>query len=207
GLDMAIHHHTASGPDGAETAGVYGLGEPGTNRMVISDPIPRPHPSSQLPGPLRIAVVAGGANRERNVSQSTGTAVSRALRGLGHAVALLDSASSPVVRDEDPEDVFLSAETAAEDLSATPAAPTPTTTPERETRLAVRARQVDGVLAEWLLPILKAADIVFVCVFGDEGEAGNTQRLLDAHGIRHPGPSADVCALTYDKAATKQVLV
>src|SRR5699024_5614316 len=107
----------------------------------------------------------------------------------------------------DPEDVFLTAEIDAEDLSDTPDAPTATTPPERESLLEVRARQVDGVLAEGLLPILKAADIVFVCVFGDEGEAGNTQRLLDAHGIRHTGPSADVCALTYDKAATKQVLV
>jgi D-alanine-D-alanine ligase len=44
-------------------------------------------------------------------------------------------------------------------------------------------------------------------VFGDEGEAGATQRYLDEHGIAYTGPSADVCELTFDKAAAKRVLV
>jgi D-alanine-D-alanine ligase len=157
--------------------------------------------------PLKIAVLMGGANTERNVSLSSGLAVSRALRGLGHAVAAVDSASSPVVPDQPPEDAFLTAEVEPDNLASTPVAPNATAPPDLAALRKVRAGQQDGVLAPGLLPILVAADVVFLTVFGDEGESGATQRLLDAHGLAYNGPSAEVCALTFDKEATKQALV
>jgi hypothetical protein len=86
-------------------------------------------------------------------------------------------------------------------------APTATAPPGLESLAAVRAGQEDGVLAPGLLPILTAADAVFLTVFGDEGESGATQRYLDAHGLRYTGPSAAVCTLTFDKEATKEALV
>lgn len=183
--------------------------------MVPNDDLPdalqrlgeRPKPSSRLPGPLRIAVLAGGANTERNVSLSSGTAVTRALRGLGHAVAFVDSAASPVVPDDDPARAFLGAEVDPDDLADTPMAPTAATPPPLEALAEVRARQRDGVLADGLLPILTEADVVFLTVFGDEGESGATQALLDRYGLVYTGPSAEVCALTFDKVRTKQALV
>lgn len=183
--------------------------------MVPIDELPRelqrlgerPRPSSSLPGPLRIAVLTGGANSERNVSLSSGTAVTRALRGLGHAVAFVDSAASPVVPDDDPARSFLGAEVDPDDLADTPMAPTAATPPPLDALAEVRARQHDGVLAAGLLPILAHADVVFLTVFGDEGESGATQALLDRHGIVYTGPSAEVCALTFDKVRTKQALV
>lgn len=178
-----------------------------TPPIAIEAPMPRPHPASILPEPLRIAVLAGGANTERNVSLSTGTAVTRALRGLGHAVAQVDSASSPVVPDQDPAEAFLTAEVQVEDLPDTPDAPSAIAPPDLPALAEIRAGQLDGVLADGLLPILTHADVVFVCVFGDEGESGATQRLLDTHGIAYTGPSAAVCALTFDKAATKRMLL
>ena len=170
------------------------------------EPIARPHPGSVLDEPLRIAVLAGGANSERNVSLSSGTAVTRALRGLGHAVAQVDSAAEPVVPDQDPAEAFLTAEVAQEELSDRPDAPTAVPPPDLAALEQVRQSQQDGVLADGLLPILQAADVVFVTVFGDEGESGATQRLLDRHGIVYTGPAAEVCELTFDKAATKRVL-
>jgi D-alanine-D-alanine ligase len=155
---------------------------------------------------LRIAVLMGGANTERNVSLSSGTAVVRALRGLGHAVAHVDSAAAPVIPGQDPQDAFLTTEVPEEDLAATPVAPTATAPPDLGALAMVRATQQDGVLARGLLPILQHADVVFITVFGDEGESGATQRLLDARGIAYTGPSAELCELTYDKAATKAVL-
>jgi D-alanine-D-alanine ligase len=157
--------------------------------------------------PLRIAVLMGGANSERNVSLSSGLAVSRALRGLGHAVAPVDSAASPVVPDEPPEAAFLTAEVEPEDLAATPMAPSVSAPPALESLAEVRDHQEEGVLAPGLLPILRAADVVFLTVFGDEGESGATQRFLDRYGIVYTGPPAEVCALTFDKEATKQALV
>ena len=148
----------------------------------------------------------GGANTERNVSLSSGLAVVRALRGRGHAVAQVDSASPPVVPDQPPTVAFLTSEVDEEDLPDRPIAPTATAPPDLEALAAVRARQKDGVLAPGLLPILAQADVVFLTVFGDEGESGATQRFLDAHGIVYTGPSAEVCARTFDKEATKRVL-
>ena len=171
------------------------------------EPVDRPHPLSAIDRPLRVAVLAGGANTERNVSLSSGTAVVRALRGLGHAVAQLDSASPPVVPDQDPEESFLTAEVSEEDLSDRPDAPTAVVPPDLDALQQVRdAQQQLGVLAEGLLPVLRHADVVFLTVFGDEGESGATQALLDEHGIVYTGPSAEVCRLTFDKAVTKEHL-
>ncbi len=155
---------------------------------------------------LRIAVLMGGANTERNVSLSSGTAVVRALRGLGHAVAQVDSAAAPVIPGQDPQDAFLTADIPEEDLAATPVAPSATAPPDLGALAMVRATQQDGVLARGLLPILQHADVVFITVFGDEGESGATQRLLDEHGLVYTGPSAEICELTFDKAATKSEL-
>ncbi|MEX2550651.1 MAG: hypothetical protein WD638_10515 [Nitriliruptoraceae bacterium] len=169
--------------------------------------MPRPHPASHLPLPLKVAVLAGGANTERNVSLSSGTAVVRALRGLGHAVAQVDSASSPIVPDQDPAEAYLTAEVEEDGLAATPMAPTAAPPPDLEALAVVRRGQESGVLAPGLLPILELADVVLVTVFGDEGESGAVQRLLDAHGIVYTGPSAEVAEFTYHKARTKEALL
>lgn len=153
--------------------------------------------------PPRVAVLMGGANTERNVSLSSGLAVVRALRGLGYAVAQVDSAAAPVVPGQPPDIAFLTAEVAAEGLAVRPMAPAVAPPPSLDALARVRATQQDGVLAPGLLPILQHADVVFVTVFGDEGESGATQRLLHRHGIVTTGPSAEVCAVTFDKAATK----
>ncbi len=170
-------------------------------------PMPRPHPASHLPAPLRIAVLTGGANTERNVSLSSGTAVVRALRGLGHAVAQVDSASSPIVPDQDPAGSYLTAEVEELELAARPIGPTAAPPPDLEALAVVRRGQEGGVLAPGLLPILALADVVVLTVFGDEGESGAVQRLLDAHGIAYTGPSAEVAELTFHKARTKEALV
>ena len=39
---------------------------------------------------MKIVVLAGGLSPERNVSLSTGTMVTEALRGLGHQAAMVD---------------------------------------------------------------------------------------------------------------------
>lgn len=157
-------------------------------------------------GSLRIAVLMGGANSERNVSLSSGLAVARALRGLGHAVAAVDSAASPVVPAQPPEQEFLTAEVEPDDRASRPVAPSANAPPDLSWLAEVRARQDDGVLAPGLLPILRCADVVFLTVYGDEGESGATRRYLDARGIRSTGPSAEVCARTFDKEAAKRAL-
>jgi D-alanine-D-alanine ligase len=165
------------------------------------------NPPSRTPASLRIAVLLGGANTERDVSRSSGLAVARALRGLGHAVAAVDSALPPV-GDHAPEAAYRTGDAADEDAAGGGSGPGGTAggPPDLASLRGLRDAQEDGVLAPGLLPILAVADVVFITVFGDEGEAGATQRFLDRHGLRYTGPRAEVCELTFDKAATKRLL-
>jgi len=185
------------------TSGDDGQEQP---RSTIDEAMPRPHPSSTLSTHLRIAVLMGGANSERYASLSTGTAIARALRWVGHAVAAVDSAQAPVLTDVDVDYAFLTTEVEEADVPETPIGPTVATPPDLETLARVREQQEDGVLVPELLPILEAADIVFVTVFGDEGEMGRSQRYLERHGIVYTGPTPEVCELTFDKACSKEVV-
>ena len=183
-----------------------GRGASDDRPYAAEEVLPRPHPSSTLSAPLRIAVLMGGANSERYASLSTGVAIARALRWVGHAVAAVDSAQAPILADRGVEQAFLTAEVVEDDIPDTPLSPTVATPPDLAALAAVRAGQEDGVMAPGLLPILAAADVVFVTTFGDEGEMGNSQRYLEKHGIVYTGPTPDVCELTFDKARSKEVV-
>ena len=183
-----------------------GRGASDDRPFAAEEVLPRPHPSSTLSAPLRIAVLMGGANSERYASLSTGVAIARALRWVGHAVAAVDSAQAPILADRGVEQAFLTAEVVEDDIPDTPLSPTVATPPDLAALAAVRAGQEDGVMAPGLLPILAAADVVFVTTFGDEGEMGNSQRYLEKHGIVYTGPTPDACELTFDKARSKEIV-
>lgn len=163
----------------------------------------RAGPSRAIPrDALRVAVLMGGANSERNVSLSSGLAVAHALRSLGYAVAELDSA---VPRTPGrPEGLFTVDDPTV--TSRRPVAPTAAAPPTSHELARLRAGQEEGVAAPGVLESCRAADMVFVTTFGDEGEAGTTQAWLDQHGIAFTGPSADACALAFDKARTKEAV-
>jgi D-alanine-D-alanine ligase len=177
-----------------------------TGARDLDAPLPRPHPASTLAAPLRIAVLMGGANSERYASLSTGTAIARALRWVGHAVAAVDSAQAPLAIDRGIEHAFTTAEVEVEDVPETPVAPTVATPPDLDELAQVRAQQDEGALAPGVLEVLRHADVVFVTTFGDEGELGRTQRVLECHGIVFTGPTPDICELTFDKARSKETV-
>jgi D-alanine-D-alanine ligase len=177
-----------------------------TGARDLDAPLPRPHPVSTLAAPLRVAVLMGGANSERYASLSTGTAIARALRWVGHAVAAVDSAQAPLAVDRDLEHAYTTAEVEEQHVPDTPVGPTVATPPDLTALRRIRAQQEEGVLAPGVLEILRAADVVFVTVFGDEGELGRTQRVLERHGIVFTGPTPDICELTFDKARSKEAV-
>lgn len=142
----------------------------------------------------------GGANSERNVSLSSGLAIAHALRSLGYAVAEVDSA---VPRASGSLDGLFSVDEPTVS-SNRPVAPTAAAPPTPGELARLRAGQEEGVAALGVLEACRAADLVFVTTFGDEGEAGATQAWLDRHGIAFTGPSADACAVAFDKARTKE---
>lgn len=163
------------------------------------------HAVSMLRHPLRVVVLTGGANTERNVSLSSGHAVAHALRSLGHAVALVDTAEPREV-SLPPEAAFTTGALPADDVAVTPQSETASPPPDPAARSRLRAGQRDGVLADGWDEVIAAGDVVFVTVFGDEGESGATQRYLQRLGAVFTGPDPEVCAVTFDKARTKAAL-
>jgi D-alanine-D-alanine ligase len=155
-------------------------------------------------GDLRVAVVMGGANTERYVSLSSGLAVAHALRSLGYAVAELDAATPLPPSGVAPDSLFTDDEPTV--VSTRPVAPTAAAPPTEDELARLRAGQDGDVLAPGVLDVCRAADVAFLTVFGDEGESGATQAYLDTHGVTYTGPSAEACALSFNKARTKEAL-
>ncbi len=76
--------------------------------------------------------------------------------------------------------------------------------------VALRSRgytvaEVDVTTTDVDLPT--AVEVVFIALHGTFGEDGTVQALLQARGIPYTGSNAAVSRLTFDKAATKRMLV
>jgi D-alanine-D-alanine ligase len=145
---------------------------------------------------MRITVLMGGANSERDVSLASGTEVANALRRAGHEVATADTAAS--VGSEEPDSLFQTRPT-----GETPAIRMDP--PEIEELRELRAARSGRVFAEGVMELCAAADLVVVLVYGDEGESGHVQSVLDWVGIPFAGPDPVSCAVTFDKDLTKRL--
>lgn len=141
----------------------------------------------------KVLVLAGGRSAERDVSLSTGAAVSRALNESGAEVLFFDPASShpPVIWTPEraqtiidrlpPDPSIMQVEGLPEGVAMTP-------------RDVTRAR-FDGV------------DLVFIALHGGDGENGRLQALLDTCGVAYTGSGMAASSLAMDKHASKRIFV
>lgn len=147
---------------------------------------------------MNIVVLAGGLSPERDVSLSTGTMVTNALRAKGHSAVLVDLFFGPGPLPQD-----LSAAFAYEGMLP------PYVVPEAEPDLAaVRAQRKGGFSAQigdGVLELCRAADITFLALHGGVGEDGSLQSFFDLCGVRYTGSSAFGCALAMNKDVTKSI--
>ncbi|MEZ4764808.1 MAG: hypothetical protein R3C26_17015 [Calditrichia bacterium] len=112
---------------------------------------------------MKTAVILGGTSAERDVSFSTGVAVSRALQKCGHTVLAIDCAFGDSFIDIDTIDTSICKNhTAGYRKTQIGAKPEPVKT-------------VDRLLAE-------KVDVVFNALHGGYGENGQVQALLDIAG-------------------------
>lgn len=146
---------------------------------------------------MRIAVLMGGTNLDRDTSLASGTQVAVALRETGHEVAAVDTAT-PV--DGTNDEAFAAR---GEPDDAPPVRPEP---PSDEELAALWAAQDGHVLAPGVLDLCQAADCVFMALFGDEGEGGRVQGLLSHAGVRYTGPELLGCAVSFDKDMAKRLV-
>ncbi|HWQ97672.1 MAG TPA: D-alanine--D-alanine ligase [Clostridia bacterium] len=148
---------------------------------------------------MNIVVLAGGLSPERDVSLSTGTMVTNALRKKGHHAILvdlffgMDPLPSPI------EQAF----TVSGILP-------PFSVPEAEPNLEqVRLSRISGFsdeIGNGVLELCKAADLAFLALHGGVGENGSLQSFFDLSGVKHTGSPSIGCALAMDKAVSKSLL-
>lgn len=139
---------------------------------------------------MKIAVVLGGTNEERNVSLASGRAVVAALRARGHDVIAVDPAHGAIPAEE--EERMLGGAVGAE--------------PPGLAELArLGGSSVGAALAE--LPAIRTADVVFLGLHGEEGEDGTVQALFDLADVVYTGSGCLGSAVAFDKRISKELLV
>ena len=136
---------------------------------------------------MRIAVLFGGTSEERDVSIASAAQIIPALRGLGHEVYAVDTATG---RLQPPEEQRLLASRVA-------TAPPSSTAIEQ-----VRARAI-AVSPEAF--DIRATDVVFLALHGGAGEDGRIQALLDLAGMAYTGSNHIASAAAMDKDFAKRL--
>jgi D-alanine-D-alanine ligase len=137
---------------------------------------------------MRITVLTGGATAERLVALASAAQIVAALRERGHTVHVVDTVTGLVTPEAEGELL----------RSAVGAAPAD---------IAALDPQERRFLSEDLgtLPVVRGADVLFLCLHGGRGEGGTLQALLDVVGVPYTGSGALASALAMDKDLSKQL--
>ena len=148
---------------------------------------------------MKIVVLAGGLSDERNVSLSSGTLITEALRRKGHRVALVD--------------LYMGLEGYDGTMEALFDAPVPEAwkkvsrqAPDLKKIKAERQWQSESYFGVGVLELCQQADIVFLALHGSCGEDGRVQATLEAFGIPFTGANYLSSAIAMDKDLTKRVV-
>src|SRR5690348_14843384 len=138
-------------------------------------------------GRMKIAVLFGGTSEERDVSIASAAQVIPALRGLGHEVVAVDTATGR-----------LSAP-AEQRLLTSGVGPQPPT----GSALA-GMKQGAPVLGAQTADI-RDVDVVFLALHGGAGEDGRIQAVLDLAGLAYTGSNHIASATAMDKDLSKRL--
>ncbi|MCC8080703.1 MAG: D-alanine--D-alanine ligase [Lachnospiraceae bacterium] len=147
---------------------------------------------------MDIVVLAGGLSTERDVSLITGGMVTRALRGRGHRVIMLDVFLGYGQEEMDITHIFSHCAEADEVISAIPSE-----APDLTQVKAMRRDSSACFFGPNVIRICQTADIVFMALHGENGENGKIQAVFDLFGIRYTGTGYLSSALAMDKGLSK----
>lgn len=147
---------------------------------------------------MNIVVLAGGLSPERDVSLSTGTMVTNALRKKGHNAILVDLFFG---MDSLPDPI----EQAFAVNGMLPPFSVPEEAPDLEQVRLARRGGFSGEIGNGVLELCRAADLAFLALHGGVGENGSLQSFFDLCGVRHTGSPSIGCALAMDKAVSKSL--
>jgi len=149
---------------------------------------------------LNILVLAGGLSPERNVSLSSGSLISAALRRCGHRVLMLDVYVGTDIIPDDPYTIFTTENNNT--FSAGSAAPTPA---ELEAIKEANGGRTE-LIGPGVLRLCKLADVVFLALHGDMGENGQLQATLDVFDVTYTGSGYIGSLLAMNKDIAKKLM-
>ena len=149
---------------------------------------------------MKIIVLAGGLNTERQVSLTTGTGVCRALREKGHQAVFVDMFLGLENYEGKLEDIFEAPDGLCPDHHVESAEP------DLEAIRRSRADQSASMLGRDVLTVCRMADIVFLALHGFCGEDGRIQAALDLLGVPYTGSGYLGSGMAMDKAVTKRMM-
>lgn len=136
---------------------------------------------------MKIAVLFGGTSEERDVSIASAAQVIPALRGLGHEVVAIDTATGRL------------SPAAEQKMLTSGVGPTPPSSGSlagmRESALALTTNAGD----------IRDVDVVFLALHGGAGEDGRVQAVLDLAGLAYTGSNHIASATAMDKDLSKRL--
>src|SRR6201992_863309 len=135
---------------------------------------------------MKIAVLFGGTSEERDVSIASAAQVIPALRGLGHDVVAIDTATGRLPP-------------AAEEKMVTTGGAT-----EPPSRTALSNMRESALTLTSNASDIRDVDVVFLALHGGAGEDGRVQAVLDLAGMAYTGSNHLASATAMDKDLSKR---
>ena len=146
---------------------------------------------------MKIVVLAGGLSPERNVSLSSGSLISAALRRRGHRTVLVDVYKGIDIKNTDIDPLF--------SLEQDEKISVGDTLPDLDALVRENGGRKE-LVGEGVIEVCRAADSVFLALHGAMGENGQLQAFLDVHGIRYTGSGYIGSTLAMDKDIAKKIM-
>jgi len=136
---------------------------------------------------MKIAVLFGGTSEERDVSIASAAQVIPALRGLGHEVLAIDTATGRL-----PPDVEQKMLTSG-------------VGPQPPSRTALSSMRESALTLATNASDIRDVDVVFLALHGGAGEDGRVQAVLDLAGLAYTGSNHIASATAMDKDLSKRL--
>jgi D-alanine-D-alanine ligase len=136
---------------------------------------------------MRIAVLFGGTSEERDVSIASAAQVIPALRGLGHDVIAIDTATGRLAKDAETKLL------------------TSGVGPEPPSNAALAGMRASALTLANNASDIRGVDVVFLALHGGAGEDGRVQAVLDLAGLPYTGSNHIASATAMDKDLSKRL--
>ena len=146
---------------------------------------------------MNIVVLAGGLSPERDVSLTSGSLITSALRRKGHRVLLIDLYEGLT------SDIHISEELFSSQTETSSAVGRDI--PDLDSLIAKNGGRREPIGPN-VIELCRMADVTFLALHGAMGENGQLQALLDMENIKYTGSGYIGSLLAMDKDVSKKIL-